>query len=320
MIALNRIEYNGYSSTDFDMILDCALDGDNSEVSTFLNREMIYSEKYNGTHRNIYQSKYNEVFAPKFTFIKNNFEEFSQNDHRRLLDWLTSKSTTSILSAYRDNSSVIDFECFGVWTEIQSYKIANGRVVAVTAIFETTSPYAYSPINTITRTISEPTTLTINCQSDNQSAYIYPRITIEEDLTSVVVNITPNMVNSIFNSANYIENTVYSDGTSYYWKKNNTNYGPLPTNTSDFDTTSVSIWNKTAGTKSTATIIKNRVRGEKIVLDGANEVITTGRTTVIGDDFNWNWMPLVIGDNTIEIIGNCRVTLEYREPIKCGDL
>ena len=82
----------------------------------------------------------------------------------------------------------------------------------------------------------------------------------------------------------------------------------------------MSIWNKNTGIKSTASIIKNRVRGEKIVIDGANEVITTGRTTVIGDDFNWNWMPLAIGDNTIEIIGNCKVTVEYREPIKCGDL
>ena len=168
------------------------------------------------------------------------------------------------------------------------------------------------------KNITEPTTIVINCKSDEESAYVYPKITIEEDASSVVVNINPAMTNTILDS-NYIEGTVYYDNTNYYWKKNGVSY-TQPSNTSGFSTTSVSIWNKTTQTKSNATIIKNRARSEKIIIDGANKVISTTSTAVIGDNFSWNWMPLAIGNNTIEIIGNCKVTLEYREPIKCGDL
>lgn len=320
MISPHKITYRGLSSLDFDCNVGLSFDGDSGETTAFLGKEAVYSEVYNGSRRNVYGYKNNEVLTPKITFTKKDYSDFTPLENRKILSWLTGSQTASWLSVYADNSQIIEYEILGNFITCSQYKLGNGRVVGYVCEFESISPYAYSPINTITRTITAPTTLTINCQSDEQSAYIYPKITIEEDPTSVVVNITSNMASSIFNDNNYIEGTVYCDGTNYYWKSGTTNYGPRSTDTSGFDTTSVSIWNKTTSTKSAATIIKNRVRSEKIVIDGANEVITTGRSGVIGNDFNWNWMPLTIGDNTIEIIGNCKVTFEYREPIKCGDL
>ena len=317
MIALNRIEYANYSSIDFDMILDCALDSDSGEVSTFLNRETIYSEKHDGSFRHIYQSKYNEVFAPKFTFMKKDFEEFTHDEHRRLLSWLTSRSVTDVLTAYKDDSNVVAFECFGIWTEIQSYKLSNDQVVAITATFETTSPYAYTPLKTITKTVTTPTIFTLECFSDMENSYIYPRIIIEQDPESVVVTFNSAWASKIFTEDNYLDGTVYYDGTYYYWRKNGQNYNRQIENTSEFDTTSVLIHNRTTHIK---TSIKNRVRSEKTTIDCANKVVSTNTPGVIGDDFNWNWLPLLAGTNTIEIIGNCKVTFEYREKLNVGDL
>ncbi len=320
MISPYKITFRGLSSLDFDCYVGLSFDGDNGEVSAFLGKEAVYSEVYNGSRRNVYGYKNNEVLTPKITFVKKDYSDFTPIENRKILAWLTGSQTASWLSVYADKSEVIEYELLGNFISCSQYKLGNGRVVGYVCEFESISPHAYSPINTITRTITAPTTLTINCQSDEQSAYTYPKITIEEDFTSVVVNITSSMASSILNSANYIEGTVYNDGTNYYWKKDGVNYGPLPSNTSGINTTSVSIWNKTVTIKSNATVIKNRVRGEKIVIDGTNEIISTGTTAVIGDNFNWNWMPLAIGDNTIEIIGNCKVTFEYREIMKVGDL
>lgn len=315
MISPYKITYRDFSSLDFDCHVGLSFSGDDGEVSTFLGREAIYSETYDGSQRKVYGYKYNEVLTPKITFIKQDYSEFTIEENRKILAWLTGGKTPSWLSVHPDDSATIEYELLGNFISCSQYKLGNGRVVGYVCDFECVSPYAYSPIEKIVKNITEPTTLVINCKSDEEEAYVYPKITIEEDASSVVVNIDSNLGSTIL--SNYVEGTVYYDGSNYYWKKNGTSYGPTATNVSGFDTTSVSIWNKTINTK---TIIKNRARSEKIVIDGANKVISTTSTAVIGDDFNWNWMPLATGNNTIEIIGNCKVTLEYREPIKCGDL
>lgn len=320
MIAPYKITYRDFSSLDFDCRVCLSFEGDTGDVSTFLGKEAVYSETYNGSYRRVYGHKYNEVLTPTITFIKQDFSDFTMEENRKILAWLTGSQTASWLSVYSDDSEVIEYELLGNFISCSQHKMGNGRVVGYVCEFECVSPYAYSPVETITKTITTPTTFVINCQSDEQSAYVYPKITIEEDTTSAIVNIDSVLARKIFVDNNYIDGTVYFDGTNYYWKKDGKNYGPTTANTSGIATTSVSIWNQTTSTKSNATIIKNRVRGEKIVIDGANKVISTTSTAVIGDDFNWNWMPLAIGNNTIEIIGNCKVTFEYREPIKCGDL
>jgi hypothetical protein len=66
--------------------------------------------------------------------------------------------------------------------------------------------------------------------------------------------------------------------------------------------------------------IANNTRGEIVVVDGANRVISSSRTRIFGDDFiNWNWLPLYDGINSISVEGNCTVIIEWREPVKCGD-
>lgn len=323
MIALHRIKWSGYSSIDLDLIIDCCFDPDSGETSSFLNREAVATDSYRGDYRRIHNFKYNEFFTPKFTFIKRGFGDFSADDYRRLMSWLTSKSTTGVLTAYRDDSEVVEFECIGNWGEIQPYKMANHRTVGVTAVFETTSPWAYSPIKTVTATITQPTILNIECNTDDWDTPVYPKITIEQS-NDIVVNVTEDIFHNLRYNNNYIDGTIYRCGDKCYWETINEN-GNLSQYENDYKnrplnwfTTSVSLYNETTELE---TYIKGNTANEKIIIDGANKLITTESKSrsVIGNDFAFKWLPLVRGENKIHIIGNCTITFEWREPIKLGE-
>lgn len=221
MVSLNRIRFGGVFSNELnmpDLIMDCAFDSDNSEVNTFLTREAVSSESYDGRNRRISSFKYTENFAPKFTFLKKGFEDFTQDEIRALLKYLTSKDTTGLLEAYDDDSNVISWASIGNFSEIQLYKIANKRVVGVTAVWDSISPFALSDLYTITKTISSAidNKITIEIDTDDNKP-VYPRITIKQ--TGSVVNIPIGTTfNNIIDMANYVENTAYYNGATYYWK------------------------------------------------------------------------------------------------------
>ncbi len=230
MVSLNRIRFGGVFSNELnmpDLIMDCAFDSDNSEVNTFLTREAVASESYDGRNRRISSFKYTENFAPKFTFLKNGFGDFSQDEIRALLKYLTSKDTTGLLEAYNDDSNVISWASIGNFSEIQLYKIANKRVEGVTAVWDSISPFALSDLYTITKTISSAANnkITIEIDTDDNKP-VYPRITINHGYgttpTPHLVVKLPNTVsfNSIVDMADYVENTVYHNESTntYYYK------------------------------------------------------------------------------------------------------
>lgn len=221
MVSLNRIRFGGVFSNELnmpDLIMDCAFDSDNSEVSTFLTREAVASESYDGRSRRISSFKYTENFAPKFTFLKKGFGDFTQEEVRALLKYLTQTDTTGLLEAYDDDSNVISWASIGNFSEIQLYKIANKRVVGVTAVWDSISPFCLSDIYTVTKTISSAADnkITINIDTDDNRP-IYPRVTIDEE--GSVVNIpTRTVFSNILDMTDYVENTAYYNGTTYYWK------------------------------------------------------------------------------------------------------
>lgn len=330
MISANRIVYNGLSSIDLDLIVDVAFDSDDGDTSTFLNREAVASESYKGEFKRVYGYKYNEVFTPTFTFVKKDFSEFSFQEQRKVLSWLTSKSSAGFLTVYYDDSNVISWEALGGFVECESYKISNGQTVGFVATFESISPYAYSELKSVQVNVAEPTTITINCQSDVFDSYVYPRVIINEDPTSVVVNIDnsltemdANDIALILYDDNYVRGTVYrwTEPAGYewfFWRTETENVVWAESNSSGFDTTGVTISNETLGIK---TSIGGNILGETVVIDGANRLAYSGtrNNRILGDDFKWTWIPLVTGENRIKIIGNCTVTFEWRDPIKIGE-
>lgn len=349
MITANRIEFRGYSSVDFDLKTCMAFESDSGEVSTYLTREAVASESYRGEFKRIHNFKYTETFNPKFTFIKDGFGDFTTEEVRRVLRWLTSGSHASFLTVYKETDNVVHFEALGGFSDVSLYKLGNGRTVAIVATFESAHPYAFSPLRTISKDVSSPAfdeetnmagnIIEINVDTDEPESAIYPRITIQQG-RSVIVQVNRKMINNkrwivddwtdgtIYYYANAYDN---GDGTytgEYYYNKHNEDGSVEPTAQStapSMDTTSVVIQNTYAdkdGETHVATLrIANNVVGEKIILDGANRIVSSSSTSrIFGEDFvQWAWLPLYNGTNTIAVTGNCTVAFEYREVRKIGE-
>lgn len=321
LISVNRIIYNKFSSQDFDLKTCLSFEGDSGDVGTFLNRESVASESYRGDFKRVHNYKYNEVLAPTLTFIKDDFSDFEIEEYRRVLKWLTSKDTASFLTVYHDDSEVISYEILGGFIEINAHKAGNGRIVGITAVFESIAPWAFSPLQVITKNVSNPTNsiVTINLETDDSQSAVYPRITIQQDSTTNIITIN----HAMGDADNCVEGSVFKYGNTYYWVDAEGVKHTSATNTSGFQTTSVSIRNTHTDDFSNISVfdalVKNNIKGETVVLDGANRVVSSSSTRIFGDDFSWNWIPLYEGKNELSFVGNCTVTLEYRTPVKCGE-
>lgn len=334
MIAANRIKFQKIFSNELnipDLIMECAFDSDNSEVSTYLNREGVSMESYDGRHNNTIRYKYSERFSPRFTFLKKGFGDFDSSELRSVLKWLTSSDVPTLLDVYYDDSNVVGFSAVGNWTEISSYKLANNRTVGIVATFESVHPFALSDLYTVTQTVTNSTNnkITINIDTDDNKP-VYPRVTIDHGYNGAhhtVIRIADGTTLTYL--SDMVENTVYYNGTTYYWKTADSTdpaYFHESTTNPNLTTTSVRITNKhtdflNQSTTLTPVIVKNNNNSEKVVLDGANQVISSSSVNrIFDDDFvNWNWPMLLDGKNELTVEGNCMVTIEYREPRKVGE-
>lgn len=323
MLSPYKIEWDSRTSLDFDCWTEISFDGDDGETETHLSREAVVSESYNGVLKRAHNYKWNEVFTFKMTIIKQDYSDFTQSENRAILKWLTGRPNAGFIDIYKDDSEVVDFCVLGNWVNVSSYKLGNGRIVGYIAEFEGLTPWALSPLKTVTKDVSNPdnSEITLNISTDEPKTPIYPKITINQKSNSVVVAVDHAMTDL----DDWIDGTVYSYNNNYYWKDENGKHQSSTTNTSGFETTSVVLANTYKDfdkqTKTKKTVIKNNIIDETVILDGANRVVSSSRTDgrIFGDDFSWQWLPLVEGTNTISIIGNCTVTIEWREPIKCGE-
>ena len=189
MISIQRFNYAGYSSEDFDLCCQLSFDDNSGEVSTFLSREAVASETYRGEIQRVSSYKYTDVLAPTITLVDKDFGEFDLDRQRKILRWLTSKYTPSFITIYHDDSNVVSYEILGAFTELNTYKNGSGRVIGFTCVYTSISPFAYSALQTITRTITDTTNNTFNIEvdSDNEESAIYPRITIQKSGSGDVV-------------------------------------------------------------------------------------------------------------------------------------
>lgn len=340
MIAAKVIEYNTFKSTYFNLIADVAFDSDEGESDSFLEREAISTENYNGKLKRVYGYKYTNTFSPKFTFVKEDFSDITRDELRAIYAWLTGKSTPSFLTVYDQDGNSVLFECLGAFIEPKPYKLANNRTVGVTAVFESVLPWAVSQLNsydlttpTYDQTAIQPDTLSyttqeIKVKSDDLDSPVYPKITINQCPKNLMVSVNtpPTNVQELFSNTMYTHYNTADKTTTYYYIDKDGNLAST-TKTDDgaveisgLETTSIKIINTYDDKQYIVTIIHN-IAGETIVLDGANKIVHSERWSgrTFGSDFNWNWLPLYNGINNIEVIGNCQVTLEFRTPIKIGE-
>ena len=212
MINAHRLIYNGLSSEEFDVIPGLSFGGDNGTITSFLGREGVYTEHYDG-HHTIHRARYNEIFTPRFTLIKNDYSDFDEDENRRILSWLTSSDKPTWMEVYRDDSNVLTWQCLGNIISIEQYKLGNGRVVGYEFEMETTHPYAFSRKMEITKKINQPTPLIITSDSDEYLKPIYPTVTIKFSGDDIY---TPIDENPLENDYNMIPNVIYTWDNGYY--------------------------------------------------------------------------------------------------------
>ena len=307
------------SSLEFDLWTELAFDSDSGDTETHLSREAVISESYNGTLNRVHGYKWDESFTFTVTLVKQDYSDFTQQENRAILKWLTSSKNAGFIDIYKDDSEVISWSALGNFITVSQYKMGNGRIVGYVAEWESATPWALSPLKTITKDVSNPTdnTITIQVDTDEPESAIYPRITIQQDnVTSVVEINTP-----LTDKDKLIDGTVYHYDDTYYWRDAEGTFHESNENVSGFDTMSVVITNTYKNTNIITSTVKNNIKGETVALDGANRVISSSRTNgrIFGDDFSWQWLPLFEGTNTISVVGNCTVKFEWREPIKTGE-
>ena len=388
MISAHKFTWNNYSSLDFNVIACVSFDGDSSEVETHLGREAVVSETYNGALKRGSFYKWSESMTPTITLVNDGFRDFTPEQNRKILKWITGRQTPGFIDIYKDDSNVIEYSILGNFTSVSQYKLGNSRVVGYILQFESLAPYAYSRLNTVPdnfvasdtgtmRDVSLPSnnTFTITIDTDDAETAVFPKITIKHNgenyiriADGTVLNIHSEMIDNTdyFNGTTHFWRTVgstkvnsitkpdydwievevdhaygdgdtwetgyiYKYGTNYYWLDPSTFHSS--TTNPNLTTTSVKITNTYVvgrETRVSTCRVANNTLDETIVLDGANKVVSSSRTSrIFGDDFmDWEWLPLYDkslaanndGTNTITIEGNCSVAIEYREIRKVGEL
>ena len=388
MIDAHKIVYNNLSSEEFDVTLHLSFDSENGASNSFLNREAISTEVYDGSRKFIHGSKYTDSATPRFTLIKKDFGDFTSKENRRILSWLTGNSKPAWLDVYQDDSNVISYRYFCIPTTVEQYKLSNGRVVGYEFEIFSNAPYAWSrklvypEVYSTTEEISHndetndylqvsgTESFSVTCNTDEYNKLIYPKVVIDFKNKSdiyIPVNKKPEaddymIPNAIYTfeensvqrqfisiSAGNISERAYIMSVNVNADLNGLHEEAVRQNIRYFhvvdgrDHTIRTIedgeWKiitKTGAaikinisytfngeTKTKEIIIKGAALDEEITLDGTNKVISVipeDGVRIMGDDFNWEWLPLAYGDNNITISGNCAVQIQWIEPRKVGSL
>jgi hypothetical protein len=165
---------NKNSNQDFGLIISHFADNaDSGETETFMSMDPVYTDNAFGTKRIDYGAKYSSVAVFRITIIKQDGSELSVNNIRNYLKWLAGVRTNSSLDLLIGNG--IKYSFVGRFTNAWQYKM-DARTCGLILEFTSISPWAYSPIQTISQSIDGATKIQIDNQSDDLYEYVYPKI------------------------------------------------------------------------------------------------------------------------------------------------
>ena len=312
--------YLGKNSAEEGYII-AAFEPDNGFKDTFLGMDLISEDYYDGTKKFLYGTRYNSTAVVNVTIVKMDGTDWSINDNRKALKWLTGSRTASWLDLCQGDE--IKYSFLGTVTAPQQYKL-DGRVVGISFEFSSITPWAYSaeqvfdrsieqallfdsgalykdPINEIC--VSEDGVLCNGaapgpgacfCVSDDGAVYVKDMIVARID------NETDDLYSYIYLDIEYLNDTC-----EYLEIKNET----LDEITRVEDMKPNDIINITNKQFITA-YARNELNGELV-----------NQNRVFGDSFNFVWPRLAPGVNNLIVEGNGNGTVKfsYRYPMKVGD-
>lgn len=338
------------------MICDVSFNGEVGETDSYLSRESVFTQNYRGSRRDIYHYAYTDVLTPVITFMKYDFSPFSFEENRKVLSWLTGTRKAGLLEIYEEEN-VVKYCLTGNFTEIQQYK-QDSQVIGYLVTFESNSPFAFSDVIERSVSLNSAAEIVLSNAGDDRDDMVYPVFEIEQgsdtyfhvDTLPSLPDMIPDVIYQLPDNTYHIRvegDTVsqlsgifdgniedqVTDGNTlgkYYYCPNDGSVYKGSSIVVDGTTNyiwqavcknvygAVEIINQTTGKR---TYIRKLNRTEKVVINGTNQVISsTWENRIYGDDFNWEWLGLVQGDNELQINGNAEVTIKYRVPIKCGDM
>lgn len=182
--------YMGKNSyTDFNLQTVHFESGDSGETDGYLSQEAIYVDSPRGTKRTMYGTKYNSVALLHITVMRPDGSEFGIEKTREINRWLTGSNKYSWMDLYVGNEVKYRMHCF--IQDVKPYKL-DSRIVGFVITVESSSPWCYSNLQTISQTITGNEILQINNQSDDLYTYT--------DLRTVFKNSTGGSLTIINNT------------------------------------------------------------------------------------------------------------------------
>lgn len=207
----SSFSYLGQNLKDYNLIIS-RFDADVGAIETGLATESIYTSSYDGTKRNLYGTKYSSPEPLVITIIKLSGEEFSIDETRKILRWLTGAKTDSWLDLYIGDE--VKYRLLGHVQNIQQYKF-DSKIIGFVITFESASPFAYSALQEKLCVINgEENEISIDNPSDDIHSYVYLNTVFKnsigeslkitnkslEDETTEVYNLVQNEVITISNN------------------------------------------------------------------------------------------------------------------------
>jgi hypothetical protein len=163
---------NKKSDEDFGWIIG-HFDPDNGETDSYLSQDQIYTESYNGTKRTLYGTKYNSVANVKITVIKQDGSDFTLGECREAYKWLTGNPEASWMDLYIGDE--VKYRLLCTIQDVKPQKM-DARTVGLNIYCESLSPWAYSPLITVSKTLGT-ITFDINNETDDLYTPVYLKTT-----------------------------------------------------------------------------------------------------------------------------------------------
>lgn len=298
-----------------------AFEPDNGFKDTFLGMDQVYEDYYDGTKKFLYGTKYNSTAVINIALIKSDGTDWTINDNRSAMRWLTGARTASWLDLYQGDK--IKYSFLGTVTNPQQYKF-DGRVVGISFEFASITPWAYSEEQVFDRSIEQVLSV------DSDGVLMGNELSVSEDGVLCngaipgpganffidddgVIYVTTEQViyADIYNETDDLYSYIYLDieflnDTCKYLEIRNETLGEVTRVDNLQPKDIINITNKQFIVAYTI----NQVNGER-----------ENQNRIFGDDFNFVWPRLAPGDNKliIEGGGNGTAKFAYRYPMKVGD-
>lgn len=152
---------------------------DSGESESYLTKDQVYTDSYDGTKRILYGSKYSTVATPVITVLKQDGSDFSLEDIRNAYKWLTGNTSSSWLDLYVGDE--VKYRLLVTIQDVKPYKM-DARTIGLNIYCESLSPWGYSPLQTVSEYLNGETEIKIDNLSDD--LYTYTPVNIKFENTS----------------------------------------------------------------------------------------------------------------------------------------